>query len=91
MKCLKNIKHKKFLWHKYTVNGEHENEIVSVRTFMQYDEDFKIDYQCKNCGAPSHSGYLSWDEMLAKGFTNEQLKKISQSYFSMSMDKIKEI
>ena len=60
---------KRFLWQTY--NGSHEEEITSIKKFMSCSSDYEVQYKCKRCGAERKRSFVSHEELLESGITNE--------------------
>ena len=83
MGCPKNIIQKKFLFWKWHTEGSHNFEPYRYSTFVRFDDDFIIHSKCTHCGTPREEKFISYEEMIRRGFTEEQLSKIQRSYFGV--------
>jgi hypothetical protein len=71
MSCTKNPK--KFLW--MTYKGLHKWKIVRISKFMEYvSTDYIVKSECLFCGAETVEHFVSHEELLERGLTNEQIK-----------------
>lgn len=86
MSCPKNIVEKKFLFWKWKKEGYHNFKPYLFSVFMRFDDDFIIHSKCTHCGTPHEEKFIPYEEMLRRGFTNEQLNKIQWSDFGVSSD-----
>jgi len=73
MKCLK---HKSFLWIKYTVI-EHDMEMTSLGKFMDCSDSYHVNYTCKVCGLTRLDKFVEKDTLYAMGVAVEILEEVS--------------
>ncbi len=72
MSCIKNPK--KWLWFKY--QGDHVNRMLSLSKFMPTSDCFIIEWECELCGCKENEHFVSWNDLLHIGLTNDQIKKV---------------
>lgn len=70
MACTKNPK--RFLWSRY--NGPHTEEIIMITKFMDCSTSYITTWKCINCGAERVRQFVSHEELLEQGITNDQIE-----------------
>lgn len=75
MSCINNKK--SFLGIPY--EGSHDFEIDYLGKFMTHSKDFIVYSSCKLCGCRKEEHFVTWDELLHCGITNEEIETIWKS------------
>ncbi len=82
MACTKNIK-KHWLWGTY--NGPHNLKGYMLNSFMPYGDSFVLHTMCELCGCKHTYNFLTHDELLEIGYTNEQISDASRSSWGIKV------
>jgi hypothetical protein len=75
MGCIKNKK--SFLGIPY--EGPHDYDIDYVHKFMSTSDDFIVSSSCKLCGCRQNENFVTWDELLNRGMTNEEIEEVCKN------------
>ena len=66
----------RFLFWKYEVAMPHEWEILEIGVHMTYVSDtFKVSRKCKHCGKWEMKHFVEHEELLALGYSKEEIEK----------------
>ena len=80
MGCIKNPK--KFLFMRYF--GGHDEKRILVGKFMVgVGDKFVVTYKCKACGAERKENFVTYDELLHKGMSNEEIEEAKLNNVAM--------
>ena len=77
MGCIKNPK--SFLGIKY--EGRHDWKIDYVSKFIPTSDTFILHSHCELCGCHQRERFLTWEELLHRGVSNEEIEKADRKFW----------